>query len=433
MQVHEIMTVPISQLIPAPYNPRVDLKPGDDDYEKLRRSMNEFGCVEPIVWNKRSGYVVSGHQRLKVLQGSGATEIECVAVDLDHDRERALNVAMNKIGGAWDEDKLRELLDQMDAEFDKALTGFDAKEIQALLDAARTAEQDDFDVDAALEEIVEPVTRRGDIWLLGEHRLMCGDSTSAADVERLMDGHVAQLVVTDPPYNVDYHGKAGSIANDHMESEVFRCFLESAFLLMHKHSAPGAAAYIFHAETEALNFILAYKSAGFLLKQRLIWVKNRFAMGRQDYQWRHEGILYGWKGGAAHYFADDRTQSTVLFEGDLPDPQHLKKAELVDLLNRYIERDNQVAQSVLFCDKPLRNPEHPTMKPVPLVGQIVKNSSKPGWDVLDMFGGSGTTLMACEQLGRRALLMEIDERHCDCTIRRWETATGKKATKESAL
>ena len=248
MEAHEIIRVPIDQLVPAPYNPRVNLKPGDSDYEKLRRSMDEFGCVEPIVWNKRSGHVVSGHQRFKVLQGSGAAEVECVVVDLDDDRERALNVAMNKISGAWDEDKLRELLAQLNADFDATITGFDAEEMQALLDATRTAEQDGFDMDAALAEIETPVTQRGDIYIMGDHRLMCGDSTNDEDIARLMDGRLADMNSADPPYNVDYHGTAGSIANDSMSGSEFLQFLTDAFRLMYKHSAPGAAAYIFHAD-----------------------------------------------------------------------------------------------------------------------------------------------------------------------------------------
>jgi len=396
---HTIETLPLHQIAPADYNPRADLQPGDAEYDKLRSSIEEFGLVEPLIWNRRSGTLISGHQRLKVLHELGHTEAECVVVDLDPDRERALNLAMNKIGGAWDNDKLRELLDSFSEDFDAKLSGFDMDEIAQLLAADIQSEDDGFDEQAALDEIAEPVTKPGDLWQLGEHLLLCGDATSAADMARLMDGELAQLIVTDPPYNVAYEGTQSkqreAIANDNMPSEKFREFLLAAFSAAHEAAAPGAACYVFHAHVESVNFMRAFTAAGFTLRQVLVWVKNQIVLGRQDYQWKHEPVLYGWKPGTAHYFVDDRTQSTVL-----------------------------------ECDKPVSSPDHPTTKPVELVGRLVSNSSNPGWLVLDPFAGSGTTLIACERLQRRARCMELDPKYCDVIVRRWEAATGQQAQRK---
>jgi DNA modification methylase len=423
-----IQTLPLSQLLPAEYNPRRDLQPGDADYDKLQRSIAEFGCVELPVWNERTGNVVSGHQRLKVLQSSGITETPCVVVALNLDQEKSLNLAMNKIGGSWDEAKLAALLDSFSADFDATVSGFDADEISALLDSVRVPENDDFDLKAALEEIADPVTKPGDLWKLGRHRLLCGDSTKSADIARLMCGEQAQLIITDPPYNVNYHTKAGSIANDNMSNANFYAFLLDAFKAMHSVTAPGASAYVFHADTEGMNFRRAFADGGFELRQVLVWVKNHFALGRQDYQWRHEPCLYGWMPGAAHYFADDRSQSTVVDDAAPPDIRKMSKAQLLEFAAALLERQREAATTVLRCDKPQRSDDHPTMKPVELVGRLMRNSSKPEWLVLDPFGGSGTTLITAEKLRRRARLCELDPRFCDVIVRRWEAMTGDKAT-----
>ena len=425
-----IQTLPLDRLTPAGYNPRVDLQPGSEDYDRLRRSIEEFGLVEPIIWNERSDTVISGHQRLKVLHELQYIEAECVVVDLDADREKALNLAMNKIGGGWDDPKLAALLESFSADFDPTLSGFDLSEISALLDSVRLPEDDGFDLDAALEELGEPITQRGDVWQLGPHRLMCGDSTSSADVGRLMGGEAAREIITDPPYNVAYEGAAGqgSILNDNMSGEAFHAFLLAAFTAMFEAAAPGAACYIFHADSEGENFRRAFRESGFLPKQCLVWVKNVFVVGRQDYQWGHEPVLYGWKPGAAHYFIDDRAQSTVIDDDAPPNINTMLKAQLRELAAALLEERQGAASTVLRCDKPLRNLDHPTMKPVELVGRLMKNSSRQGEAVLDLFGGSGTTLIAAEELKRRAFLMELDPRFCTVIIRRWEALTGGTAT-----
>ena len=422
---------PLSDLIPAGYNPRVDLRPGDAAYEKLKRSMQEFGCVEPIVWNRRSGHVVGGHQRLKVLQDLDFVEIDCVVVDLDDSAERALNLALNKISGDWDTDKLREAMMAFEQEFDMTLTGFDADEIQSMRDIMLPATDDGFDAEAAYDEIEAPATQYGDVWQLGEHRLLCGDCTNYNDMLRLMDGEQAQLVVTDPPYNVNYHSKAGSIQNDNMKTGDFAAFLYDSFRAARSCCEAGAAAYVFHADSNGEVFRQQFRAAGWELRQVLAWVKNHFALGRTHYHYQHEPVLYGHLPGGSTYFTGDRTQHTVL-ELLREDLAKMKKAQLIELLEQYRAAEDAALTTVLRADKPLRSDEHPTMKPIPLLGQLIKNSSKPGWIVLDTFGGSGSTLIACEQLGRRARLMEIDPKYCDVIVRRWESMTGQTAERVSA-
>jgi DNA modification methylase len=397
--------------------------------EKLRRSIKTYGCVELIIWNERSGRVVSGHQRLNALRELGETAAQCVVVDLDENNERALSLAMNKIGGAWDFDKLREVLASFSADFDVTLSGFDLAEIREMTAKEIQPQDDNFDLDAALEEITESVTQPGEVWKLGEHRLMCGDAVEENDFFRLMRGEKAQLVLTDPPYNVDYHAKAGCIKNDNMQPEEFKRFLDKAFSFMNLSSVPGAAAYIFHADTTGETFRAAFRAGGWELKQVLVWVKNHFALGRQDYHWRHEPILYGTKPGAAHYFAPERTHTTVIDAAPPPDPRKLTKPELLELAETLLAAQQGEPQTVIRADKPSRSAEHPTMKPVPLLGQLIQNSSRPGEIVLDPFAGSGSTLVACEQLGRAARCMEISPRFCDVILRRWEEMTGQKAEK----
>ena len=269
---------------------------------------------------------------------------------------------------------------------------------------------------------------------------MCGDSTDASDVGRLMSGAKLDLIITDPPYNVDYGAKAeflegrlgqkGSrtnnvIENDHMDALSFYKFLLAAFQNMNQSMRPGAAIYVFHAESTGFQFRQASADAGLKMAQCLIWEKNAFVLGRQDYQWRHEPILYGWKEGAAHYFIHDRTQDTVLLEEE-PDFKSMKKQELLTFIEQYTRQYKELT-TVHFENKPSRSALHPTMRPSPLVGRLMNHSSKPGWNIGDFFGGSGTTLMAAEQLGRRAYLMEYDERNVDVIVQRWEAYTGKKA------
>ncbi|MED4914361.1 site-specific DNA-methyltransferase [Parageobacillus thermoglucosidasius] len=404
----KIVRIPIEMINPAPYNPRVDLQPGDEQYEKLKRSIEEFGYVEPLVWNRRTGNLVGGHQRFKILVNEkGYKEVEVSEVDLDETREKALNIALNKISGDWETTKLAELLQELQAsdEIDFELTGFSEEEFDELLEQLdieldqvveyEEVEDDEFDVESELEKIEEPVTQRGDIWILGEHRLLCGDSTNLAEIQRLMNGKRAAMIFTDPPYNVDYTGKtkdALKIQNDHMDDESFYRFLYDAFSVMYKVTEEGGPIYVCHADSEGLNFRKAMIDSGWLLKQCIIWVKNTIVLGRQDYHWQHEPILYGWKPGAAHKWAGDRKQSTVW-----------------------------------EYDKPQRNAEHPTMKPIPIPAKAIQNSSYKGEIVFDPFGGSGSTLIAAEKTGRICYTCELDPKYCDVIVKRYEELTGNKA------
>lgn len=393
-----IQKISIEKLKPAEYNPRKDLKPEDEEYQKIKKSLVEFGYVAPVIVNADMT-VIGGHQRLKVLKELGYTEIECNVVDLDKDKEKALNIALNKITGEWDNAKLEELLAELkETNIDMDMTGFSFDEVDNMLKDIIGSKEDDFDVDQALNEIEEPTSKPRDVWILGRHRLMCGNSTQKEDVMRLMNNQEADMLLTDPPYNVDYVGKtfeALKIENDNMNETEFYNFLIDAFRNMFESVKYGGSIYVFHADTEGLNFRNAFKAVGFKLAQCLVWVKNTFVMGRQDYQWRHEPILYGWKEGAGHYFVDNRKQSTVL-----------------------------------EFDKPSRNAEHPTMKPIDLLVYLIKNSSKENDIILDLFGGSGSTLIAAEQIQRTCYVMELDPKYCDVIIKRWENLTGQKAILE---
>lgn len=385
-----IEKIPMEKLIPADYNPRKDLKPGDAEYEKLKRSIKEFGYVEPIIWNKTTGNVVGGHQRLKVLLADGVKEIDCVVVEFDSEKEKALNIALNKVSGEWDRDKLTALISDLQAEdFDVTITGFDLAEIDELFkDILQDGvKDDDFDVDNELQK--PAITKLGDLWLLGKHRLVCGDSTISDTYDLLMDGNMANLVVTDPPYNVDYQGAAGKIKNDNMDADKFYQFLLDAFTLTERVMAKDASIYVFHADTEGLNFRKAFSDAGFYLSGTCIWKKQSLVLGRSPYQWQHEPILFGWKKKGKHAWYSDRKQSTIW-----------------------------------EFDKPRKNSDHPTMKPVPLVAYPILNSSLTGCVVLDPFGGSGSTLIACEQTDRVCYTVELDEKFCDVIVKRYIEQVG---------
>ena len=436
----------LNELVAADYNPRKALTPEDSEYQKIKRSIEEFGYVDPIIINE-DGTIIGGHQRCTVLKDLGYEEVDVVVVSLDKQREKALNIALNKITGEWDELKLKDLLLDLDlGDYDISLTGFEQEDLAELVDNLAVepeAMDDDFDGEAVLEDIVEPKTRLGDVWKLGRHRLMCGDSTSQEDVATLMKGEMADLIITDPPYNVNYGDKAdmldtylqkghrnnSRIKNDNMDNESFYSFMLQIYQSAYEFMRDGAAIYVFHAESTGHIFRQAFLDAGLKLAQCLIWEKNAFVLGRQDYQWRHEPCLYGWKEGAAHYFINDRTQDTVILEDDV-DFEAMKKADLI----AYIEdmhRKYKDQTSVIYENKPTRNDIHPTMKPVTLIGRLMSNSSKSGWNVLDLFGGSGSTLMAAEQLGRTAFLMELDEKFCDVIVKRWEEYTGQSAIRIS--
>ena len=385
-----IQTLSADKLVPADYNPRKDLKPGDPEYEKLKRSLSEFGYVEPVIWNKTTAHVVGGHQRLKVLIDTGVTEVECVVVEMSEEKEKALNIALNKINGEWDKDKLSLLIaDLQGVDFDVSLTGFDSAEIDKLLNSGMEAGEDSFDVDAELEK--PAFSKLGDVWKLGRHRVICGDSTKPETYVALMNGKQANLILTDPPYGIDYDkGAAGKIKNDKFDSdEGFYTFLHDAFSAMEGSLATDGAAYVFHADSKGLTFRRAFEEAGFKLSGCCIWAKNTFTLGRSDYQWCHEPCLYGWKKSGKHSWYGDRKQSTIW-----------------------------------NFDKPSRSEKHPTMKPVPLLAVPIKNSTQTNGVVLDPFGGSGSTLICAEQLGRAAFLIELDEKFVDVIVNRYIEAVG---------
>lgn len=424
-----IEKISVGELKAASYNPRKDLKPGDAEYEKLKRSIQEFGYVEPVIWNKRTGTVVGGHQRLKVMKDLGYEEVDCVVVDLDEQKEKALNIALNKISGEWDEGLLASLLKDLDNNgYDITFTGFDLAEAQELFGSGsfENVHEDEFDAESAAAEIVEPKTRRGDLWLIGKHRLLCGDCTLDNDVAKLMDGREADVMVTDPPYNVDY-GSAiigknksktraeSSIANDNMSDDDFHQFLLAFYKAAYGVMKKGAPLYVFHSTKETMNFTRAMEEAGFKYAQTLVWLKNHFTLGRQDYQWIHEPILYGWKEGAGHYFIGDRNLPTV-FEEFKENPNKLNKAELVELLTKILD----IPTTVIKDNKPSRSEDHPTMKPITLCAKLIYNSSHEGDTVFEPFGGSGSTLIAAEQLNRRCCAIELEPKYCDVIVRRYK-------------
>lgn len=443
----ELRKVQLSELKPAAYNPRVPLKPGDPEYEALALSIERNGYIEPIVVNSDLT-IISGHQRRTVMMDLGRTEAEVIVVDIkDPEREKAANIALNKITGRWDEKALYDLLiDLEQAGADLAETGFSTDDLQELftnIDLETQANDDGYDAGRAIAEkeaAGPPRTKYGDIWELGEHRLMCGDAADFSDVSLLMAGAEADLIITDPPYNVDYEAKDKSlesaykrnttrkvneIIGDRMDDDEFYNFLFRVFSNYCDIAKAGAAVYVFHADSEGLTFRQAFDASGFALKQVLIWEKNQFVIGRQDYHWRHEPILYGWKEGAAHYFIDDRHQDTVIIEDDI-DFSAMKKQDLVAYIEK-IRSDLAARTSVQYEKKPAKSDMHPTMKPVALVGRFIQNSSRHRENVVDLFAGSGTTLIAAEQLHRVAYLMELNPVYCDVIIDRWEDFTGRKA------
>lgn len=380
----------VTDLIPADYNPRKDLKPGDKEYEKLKRSIHEFGYVDPLIWNQQTGRLIGGHQRLKVLKDMGVEDVDVVVVDMDEEKEKALNVALNKISGDWDKDKLMLLITDLQGEdFDVSLTGFDPEELDDLFkdDMKDGVKDDNFDVDKELKK--PTMTKAGDLWQLGEHRLLCGDSTKEESYDLLMAGKQANLVITDPPYNVNYQGSAGKIKNDNMKDDAFYQFLLATFTNMEKYMASDASIYVFHADTEGLNFRKAFSDAGFYLSGTCIWVKQSLVLGRSPYQWRHEPILFGWKKKGKHCWYAGRKESTIW-----------------------------------EFDKPKKNKDHPTMKPIPLLAYPMMNSSMTNSIVLDPFGGSGSTLIACEQTKRICRTIELDEKFCDVIVKRYIEQAG---------
>ncbi len=381
--------IPIGDLRPASYNPRKKLKPGDKEYEKIKNSITEFGYVEPVIVNSDMT-IIGGHQRVSVLSDLGYEEIDCIVIDIDKQKEKALNIALNKITGEWNKELLADLIaDLQNSDFDVSFTGFEPPEIEQLFNSVhdKKVTEDDFDIDAELEK--PAVSKMGDVWTLGRHRLVVGDSTLPETYDVLMAGAKANLVVTDPPYNANYEGTAGKIKNDHMEDESFYQFLFAAFVNMEQNMEQDASIYVFHADTEGLNFRSAFKAAGFYLSGCCIWKKQSLVLGRSPYQWQHEPCLFGWKKGGKHNWYSDRKQTTI-WEFDRP-----KKSE-----------------------------QHPTMKPVGLVAYPIKNSCMSNCIVLDPFGGSGSTLIACEQTNRICYTIELDEKFADVIVNRYIEQAG---------
>lgn len=382
----EIIKLNINEVIPYPDNPRKN----DNAVDAVAESIKQCGYCSPIVIDE-DNVILAGHTRLKALKKLKWKEVECVRkTGLTEEQKKKYRILDNKTNelAEWDFDLLEEEIDGLD--FDGFDFGFDFNSGE---DDAEIIEDEVPEVN----EEIEPTVKLGDIWQLGRHRLMCGDSTDVSAVAALMNGEEADLLLTDPPYNVAYEGKtkdALTIENDKMESDKFREFLTSAFTAAVSVLKEGGAFYIWFASREHCNFETALNESGLEVRQELIWKKNTMVLGRQDYQWKHEPCLYGWKDGASHNWYSDRCQTTVL-----------------------------------EFNKPARNGEHPTMKPVELFAYQIKNSTKKGETVLDLFGGSGTTIIACEQTGRTGYCMELDPKYCDVIIKRYENLTGDTAVK----
>ena len=386
----EMQLVPLSKLVPYVNNARTH---SPEQLTKLRSSLREFGFINPVIIDREFN-VIAGHGRIAAAKEEGMEEVPCVFVDyLTEAQKKAYILADNRMAldAGWDEELLRiEIESLQGADFDVSLTGFGADEIADLFagDGEKDVKDDDFDLSAALEKAA--FVERGDIWTVGRHRLLCGDATSAEDVAALMDGKKANLIVTDPPYNVAFKSGSGlSIQNDSMENGEFYTFLYNSFQNMAEHLEKGGAAYVFHADTEGLNFRKAFVDAGFHLAGVCIWVKNSLVLGRSDYQWQHEPVLYGFLKNGKHPWYSDRKQTTIW-----------------------------------NYDKPKRNKNHPTSKPLDLLGYPICNSSQENAIVLDTFGGSGSTMMACEQTNRICCMMELDEKYASVILRRYVEDTG---------
>ena len=386
----DMQLVPISKLVPYVNNARTD---SPEQVMKLRSSLREFGFINPIIIDRDYG-IIAGHGRLLAAKEEGITEVPCVFVDyLTEAQKKAYILADNRMAmdAGWDEELLRVEIEALQGEaFDVSLTGFDEKELSDLFKdgSDSDAEDDDYDLSAALEKAA--FVERGDIWTVGRHRLMCGDATSAEDVAALMDGRKANLILTDPPYGVSFKSSSGlTIQNDSMKDEEFYNFLLAAFKNMADCLEKGGAAYVFHADTEGLNFRRAFIDAGFHLAGCCIWVKDSLVLGRSDYQWQHEPVLYGFMQNGKHPWYSDRKQTTIW-----------------------------------NFAKPKRSANHPTSKPLDLLGYPIGNSTQENAIVIDTFGGSGSTLMACEQMNRTCCTMELDEKYASVILRRYVDDTG---------
>lgn len=407
--------VNIETLTENPANPNTHPKL---QLERLAEVIKGTGWRQPITVSTLSGYIVKGHGRYRAAKLAGWKEVPVERQDYESpEREMADLIADNQIASmaVIDKESLEKELAKLAGTDDFFLAGFGADDLEALQHKQEEV-QEDSGLDEMPEEPPSRMTQPGDLWILGRHRLKCGDSTKAEDVAELMDGEKADLLLTDPPYNVAYDGKLSlpdrkkntkakgsrSIDNDNMTDGAFRRFLGDVFKQAKAVMKPGAAFYIWHADREGLNFRAALKISRLEIKQTIIWVKSHFVIGRQDYQWIHEPCLYGWIDGAPHFFTESRKETTV-----------------VDSL-----KYGEIPITVIYCNKPNKSPDHPTQKPVKLFAQQIHNSSKRGWIVLDLFGGSGTTLIAAEQLDRRARIMELSPEFCDVIATRYKELFG---------
>ena len=422
-KIRRYENVNIDKLKPYENNARTH---SEEQVEKIANSIKEFGFINPVLIDGDYG-IIAGHGRVLGAKQAGMTEVPCIFVeDLTETQKRAYILADNKLAldAGWDDAILKgELQFLQDNNFDISIAGFDMGEID--LNATPIEFQED---DYEATPPAEPKAKLGEIYQLGKHRLMCGSSTNIDDVAKLMDGEAIDLICTDPPYNVDYVGNtkdALTIENDNMNDGNFAEFLETAFNIMAQFLKDGGAFYIWHADSKGDIFRNACAENLGEVRQVLIWVKNSMVLGRQDYQWKHEPCLYGWKDGAGHYFIDNRTQTTV-FE-DTEQLQRMSKDELIELLYQISEEKTPV--SVIHEKRPSRSELHPTMKPIALMGRLIKNSSREKEIVFDGFGGSGSTLIACEQLKRKCYMMELDPAYVDVIIERWEKFTGETAKK----
>ena len=383
----EMQLVPITKLVPYVNNARTH---SPEQINKLRSSLREFGFINPVIIDRDFG-VIAGHGRILAAKEEGITEVPCVFADhLTEAQKKAYIIADNRMAmdAGWDEELLRVEIEALQAQaFDLSLTGFDEKELSDLFKDDADVQEDDFDVDAELEK--PTFSKSGDVWMLGRHRLVCGDSTKAETFDTLMQGRKANLVVTDPPYNVNYEGNAGKIKNDNLADEKFYQFLFDAFSNIEKVMADDASIYVFHADTEGLNFRKAFSDAGFYLSGCCIWKKPSLVLGRSPYQWQHEPCLYGWKKSGKHQWYADRKQTTIW-----------------------------------EFEKTKKNTDHPTMKPIPLLAYPIQNSSMSNTLILDPFGGSGSTLIACEQTDRDCYTIELDEKYCDVIVKRYIEQVG---------
>lgn len=388
----KIEEIPIDELVPYENNAKKHTR---QQIDAVEASIKEFGFRNPvIVWRNADGRpeVVAGHARITAAKNIGMKKVPCVSCDdLTDAQRRALTLVDNQttMMTGWDDELLAYELDTLSLDFDMTDFGFTDEMVGM-------AEEETSVVEDEVPDVIECRAKRGEIWKLGNHRVMCGDATCREDVEKLAGGGSCDLLLTDPPYNIAYTGKTAdalTIDNDEWGDDAsFVAFLKDAFTCALSVMNPGAAFYIWHADMQRGNFLEACRLAGMEVRECLVWAKNTFTLGRQDYQWRHEPCLYGWKDGAPHSWYSDRSQSTVL-----------------------------------EFDKPTANAEHPTMKPVGLMAYLVRNSTRRGGVVLDVFGGSGSTLIACEQTGRQCMTMELDPHYCDVIITRWEELTGEKA------